>query len=68
MNSRSHARLSENVIFDDDADIANVFGVNIAGEIFRALGEPTPPGKWFRVVRVEDGVATLETKYEESFR
>ena len=54
--------LSESVELDDERDIATVYGVKIAGELLRTLGEPTPPGRWFRVVKVEDGVATIETR------
>ena len=60
--------LSQNVQLDDERDIATVYGVKISGELFRTLGEPTPPGRWFRVVKTEDGVSTVEQKVEEGFR
>lgn len=58
--------LSENVAFDDDRDIASVYGVRIAGELLRTLATPTPPGVWFRITRVEDGVSTIEQRNEET--
>lgn len=57
-----HARgpLSENVSLDDQADVATIYGIKVSGELLRTIGEPTPPGIWFRVVNVEDGLATVQ--------
>ena len=63
-----HARgpLSQNIIIQDDPDILIAFGTKLSGELLRTLGEPTPPGIWFRVVKIdENGVATVEQKREE---
>lgn len=54
------APLSENVQLDDEADIATIYGVKISGVLLRTLGKPTPHWIWFRVVKVEDGVSTIE--------
>lgn len=40
------------------------YGTRIAGEYLRVLGEPSPPGRWFRVIRIENGIATIESKQE----
>jgi hypothetical protein len=54
--------LSWNVAFDDERDIATVYGVKISGALLRVFGEPTPPGVWIRVIKVEDGMATIEQR------
>jgi hypothetical protein len=58
----THGKLSENVTLDDERDIVTAYGVRIHGDLFRAIGTPTPDGRWFRVVSVEDGVATIEQR------
>lgn len=62
-----HARgpLSKNVTLDDERDVATIYGVDIHGDLLRTLGEPTPPGRWFRIIKVENGTATIESKFEE---
>jgi hypothetical protein len=57
--------LSAHIQVDDENDLIVSYGVKISGVMLRTLGEPTPPGRWFRVVKVEDGMATIETKMEE---
>jgi hypothetical protein len=64
--ARPEVKLSENVSLDDATDVATVYGVKISGALLRALGEPTPPGWWLRVIKVKDGVATVEQRTEES--
>lgn len=61
-----HARqpLSKSIEIDDAGDIATIYGTKIAGSLLRVLGEPTPPGQWFRVIKLENGVATVQSKYE----
>jgi hypothetical protein len=54
--------LSQNVKLDDERDIATIYGVKVSGELLRTLGEPTPAGIWFRVVKVEDGQSTIEQR------
>ena len=63
-----HARgpISKNVVIEDDLDVLIAYGTKISGELLRTLGEPTPPGIWFRVVkRDEDGVAIVEQRRDE---
>lgn len=57
--------LSQNIVIDDRRDIARIYGIEVAGELLRTLGVPTPPGQWFRIVKVDNGVATIETKYDD---
>lgn len=57
--------LSQNIVIQDDPDILIAYGTRLSGELLRTLGEPTPPGIWFRVVKSEDGVSTIEQKREE---
>jgi len=57
--------LSRSIEIDDERDIATIYGTKISGELLRTLGEPTPPGRWFRIIKCEDGVATIETKFEQ---
>lgn len=52
--------LSKNIVLDDAADVATVYGVRIHGNLLRTLGEPTPPGIWFRIVKVEGETSTIE--------
>ena len=56
--------LSQSVTFDDERDIATVYGVMVSGEVLRSFTTPTPPGCWFRIVCVEGGMATIETLRE----
>ena len=56
--------LSKSIEIDDHNDIATIYGTKISGGLLRALGEPTPPGRWFRVIKCENGVSTIETKFE----
>lgn len=62
MSLHTRRPLSESITFDDRQDIATVYGVKVSGELLRTIGEPTPEGQWFRVVKVEDGVSTIETR------
>lgn len=57
--------LSKSIEVDDDRDVATIYGTKISGELLRTLGEPTPSGRWFRIIKIENGVATIETKCEE---
>jgi hypothetical protein len=38
--------------------------VKIHGDLLRTLGEPTPPGRWFRIIKTEDGVSTIQVRFE----
>lgn len=60
--AESRRPLSAHVHIDDAHDILTVFGVKIAAPMLRRLSYPTPKGQWFRVVKIEGGVATIETK------
>ena len=63
MSLHSRGPLSENIALDDHADVATVYGIKIHGDLLRILGEPTPPGQWFRIIGVDDGVATVQTRF-----
>ena len=65
-----HARgpISQNVVIDDERDVAVIYGTRISGQLLRTLGEPTPPGQWFRITKIEDGTAWIEAKFEENSR
>jgi len=63
MSLHCRGPLSKNITLDDERDLATIYGVIVSGELLRTIGEPTPPGMWFRVIKVEDGVSTIETKY-----
>ncbi len=65
MSLHARAPLSENVAIGDDPDILIAYGTKISGELLRTLAEPTPPGIWFRIVKREDGVATIEQRRDE---
>lgn len=54
--------LSQGIVVDDERDCVTVFGTQVSGLLFRTISEPTPPGMWFRVIRIENGAATIETK------
>ena len=43
--------LSRSIEIDDERDIATIYGTKISGELLRTLGEPTPPGRWFRIIK-----------------
>lgn len=67
MSMHCRRPLSESIQLDDQADIATVCGTKITGELLRTLGEPTPSGQWFRIIKRDaDGVATVETRFEEN--
>ncbi len=55
--------LSENVTFNDDADIATIYGVRMTGELLRAIAAKELAGKWLRFV-CDDGVVTVHRDYE----
>jgi hypothetical protein len=48
--------------FSVDGDVLTVYGVKIHGDLLRTLAKPTPEGRWFRIVSVEDGVATVQER------
>lgn len=50
------------VSFDDVNEIATINGIKIAYGIFEHVTEVTPPGGWFRVIKIEDGTVTLEQR------
>lgn len=54
--------LSKNIVIEDDKDILIAYGTKLSGELLRTLGTPTPPGRWFRIVKVENGVSTIEER------
>ncbi len=54
--------LESRFAFDEQRNVVAVDGLKISGELFDALGTPTPPGAWLRVVSVGDGVATMEQR------
>lgn len=66
MSLHFRRKLSESIQIDDEADVLTAFGTKLSGELIRTLGEPTPPGIWFRIIKVENGLATIETKREDA--
>ena len=56
--------LSAHITIDDDKDEVIAYGARLSGDLMRTLGEPTRQGMWFRVIKVENGLATIETKME----
>ena len=48
------------VSFDDVNEIATINGIKISYVFFEHVTEVTLPGGWFRVIKIEDGTATLE--------
>lgn len=61
MHERSNS-LSANVEIDDENEVLTIYSVRISAELLRSFQAPTPAGNWFRIVNVEDGKATIETK------
>lgn len=59
-DAKARGPLSNNIALDDAADVATVYGVKITGDLLRTLGEVTPPGIWFRIVKVEGETSTIE--------
>lgn len=57
-------KLSESVTFDDDMDQVVIDGVRVTGDLLRTWTQPTDEGKWFRIVKKEDGVVTIFMKDE----
>ena len=49
-------KLSELIVIDDANDLVLMNGAKVAGDLFRSLSEPTPPGRWLRVVSVDDTI------------
>lgn len=54
--------LERRFAFDEAANVVDVDGLKISGELFDHLGAPTPAGTWLRVTQVEGGVATVEQR------
>lgn len=48
---------------DDDVIIIN--GVRVAGQLLREWTTPTPVAYWFRVIKRENGLMTIERRYDE---
>jgi hypothetical protein len=57
-------RLSELIVIDDENDMVLMNGAKVAGGVFLGLSEPTPPGRWFRIVSVGESIV-LESKRED---
>jgi hypothetical protein len=49
------------VSYNARTDVLRIDGFAYAGELFRALGGPTPMGNWFQVVSRDDGRITLRS-------
>lgn len=50
--------------YDAPNDIMTIEGIRYAGEMFREFGLGPNPGKWLRIISIEDGVLTVEVKKE----
>lgn len=53
-------------VYDFRTDTYYLDGVRIAREAFTCLGRTPLPSQWFRVIKRENGVITLETRHEET--
>lgn len=61
--------LSSCVVIDDQRDLLTVHGIRFAGDLFRHLAVPTPPGRALRIIKAEDGVVTVrqfETEHPDA--
>ena len=56
------SKLSENISVNDEQDYITAFGINIAGELLRALSVPTPPGVW--LAPLPKGITSLTPSAE----
>lgn len=58
-------RFSDHVHINDEREIIEICGLRIARQFFEYLVVPSKPGHWFRVIKVDNGIATIETKILE---
>jgi hypothetical protein len=57
--------LSRLIVIDDQRDEVRIKGARVSGEVFRQFATPTPPGQWYRTVKVGH-VIVVETKKDAS--
>lgn len=51
--------------YDTGNDIMTIEGIKYSGEIFRAFGIGPTPGKWLRIISLENGVLNVEVKRDQ---
>ncbi len=52
--------------YDNQRDELIIEGVRYSGDLFRGLGfGPTPAGRWLRIVKIDDGVVTIQERLED---
>jgi hypothetical protein len=54
--------MSELVSINDAEDILTYDGVRITGALLHVFARPTPEGQWFRIIKLENGTATVEVR------
>jgi hypothetical protein len=56
------ASLASRFKFDEANNIVEIDGARVSGELINAFTRPTPPGLWFRIIEVTNGVVTVERR------
>ena len=52
--------------FDQSNDVITIYGINYAMEMFKHMAFSPTDGRWFKILKREDGVITVEVKKEEN--
>ena len=61
------SKVEENPIsYDRFNDVITIYGMKYAMDMFKHMAfSPTDEGRWYRILKREDGVITVEVKKEE---
>jgi hypothetical protein len=51
--------------YDPVDDVLTIEGIRYSGDLFRYFALETPPGRWIRILKREDGRITLEQKVDQ---
>ena len=62
MNEQDFPPLSKAITANDESDILTAYGIKISGALLRAFNVPTREGLWFRVIKVEGEVCTIQQR------
>lgn len=58
------AKPSDIVKIDDAQDCIFIAGARVSCDLFRAFAQPSEPGRWFRIVSVDDAI-TIEARFDD---
>lgn len=53
---------SPEISYDSETDVVIIDGLKFAREVFAFMASEPTPGRWYRLIKREQGVVTIETR------